>query len=111
MPDINGALACRRTDGSPQHGGASPVLAGVYVGVCLLEAGYTLEKAAPHGPDHRVLLNGRRLLVECIAPEAGEAENRAETTILSWTKTELGSYPIVAAERRRATSETPACDA
>lgn len=26
----------------------------MYVGACLLDAGHTLEKAAPEGPDHKV---------------------------------------------------------
>jgi hypothetical protein len=64
----------------------------MYVGICLLEAGHALQKAAPAGPDHKALMNGRRVLVECIAPKAGEGENLAERTIQSWTKTETGGY-------------------
>ena len=64
----------------------------MYVGACLLEAGHTLEEAAAEGPDHKTLMNGRRVWVECIAPKAGEGENLAERTILSWTQTELGGH-------------------
>jgi len=64
----------------------------MYVGVCLLEAGHTLEKAAPDGPDHKTLMMGRRVWVECIAPGVGEGNNVTERTIQSWTKTEAGGY-------------------
>jgi hypothetical protein len=64
----------------------------MYSGVCLLEAGHALEKAAPEGPDHKAVMNGRRVWVECIAPMAGEGENLAESTIQSWTKTETGGH-------------------
>jgi len=64
----------------------------MYAGVCLLEAGHILEKAAPEGPDHKAMMNGRRVWVECIAPKAGEGENLAERTIQSWTKTETGGH-------------------
>ena len=64
----------------------------MYVGVCILAAGHTLEKAAPTGPDHKATMAGRRVWIECIAPEAGEGDNVAERTIQSWTKTELGGH-------------------
>src|ERR1700691_6103300 len=31
----------------------------MYTGICLLEAGHTLEKAAPDGPDHKTVMKGR----------------------------------------------------
>jgi hypothetical protein len=64
----------------------------MYVGVCLLEAGHVLERAAPEGPDHKTVMNGRRVWVECIAPKAGHGENLAKRTIQSWTETETGGY-------------------
>lgn len=64
----------------------------MYTGVCLLEAGHTLEKSAPAGPDHKAVMNDRRVWVECIAPKVGEGENATQRNIQSWTKTEGGGY-------------------
>jgi hypothetical protein len=66
----------------------------MYSGVCLLEAGHTLEKAAPEGPDHKAVVSGRRVWVECIAPEKGEGDNRADRTFQRWTKTEHGGHGL-----------------
>jgi hypothetical protein len=74
----------------------------MYVGVCLLEAGHTLERAAPAGPDHSVLVDGRRVWVECIAPKVGEGDNRTERTQLTWTPSE-GVVATVSTARRQTT--------
>lgn len=64
----------------------------MYIRVCLLEAGHTLEKAGAEGPDHKALIAGQRVWVACISPNAGDGDNRAERTIQSWTQTEGGGY-------------------
>lgn len=52
----------------------------MYVGVCLLEAGLTLEKSDAEGPDHKISVDGRRIWVECRAVGPGEGKNAAIRT-------------------------------
>lgn len=48
----------------------------MYSGIALLEAGHVLEKADAEGPDHKALIAGRRVWVECIAREPGTGAER-----------------------------------